>query len=191
MHPDAHAACARVSLRRRRRRERGLTLMELLVTVAVAAVVLGASLPWVTSVSSRARTLDAQAQAATAAAYAARVLSDDLGLATGLLPLPAGAVAGHALNVRHDHPGEPAEPILISWDPARRVLWRKAPGTYLADHVEDCSFTLFTDDGQPLTPAQTSSPDLLAGVVRVHVSITVAVRTETATVATDLPVGPL
>lgn len=176
---------------RDRGREDGLTLTELLVAVAVAAVVLSAATPWAASVSTRVRSLDARAQAGTAAAYAARALADDLSVTTRLVPLPAGAVAGHAVAMRHDHPGEAVEQVLVSWDSARQVLWRNASGTYLADHVEECSFTLFTDAAEPLAATQVSSADLLAQVVRVHLSLTVAIRTETATVEADLPVGPL
>ena len=39
------------------------------------------------------------------------------------------------------------EDVLIVWDPARRVVWRNASGTYLADHVTRFAVTYVLGDG--------------------------------------------
>jgi len=153
---------------------RGLTLTELLVAVSVSTVVLGAAWPWLWAAGSTARRVDGRTQAATAAAFAARSLVTDVELAIALLQPPAGRLPADCVSLLHRHPGEALETVLVVWDPARRVLWRKAPGTYLADHVESFSLEYFGADGQTLGRADFDDPEWPSSVVRLRITIRVS-----------------
>jgi hypothetical protein len=161
--------------------------MELLVAVSVSGVALAAAWPWMWNAASAARAVDGRAQAATAASFAARSIANDLELAAALLPLPAGRPPGRSLHIEHRHPGEAAEPVLIVWDPARRVLWRKTAGTYLADRVESFTVTYFGRDGSLLAPAQIGIPGWQDDVVRVRAHIRVASPTGSGHAVADVP----
>lgn len=168
----------------------GLTLVELLVAVAVSAIALGAAWPWLWNTAEAARAIDARAQAATSAAFAARSIMADLELATGLLAPPAGMAPSRSLCIQQRRPGEAAENILIVWDPAREVLWRKTSSSYLADHVEAFSITHYDRLGRPLGPAETALADWPDSVARVRVALVVVTRTGRSSVVRDAPLGP-
>jgi len=164
--------------------------MELLVAVAVSAIALGAAWPWLWNSAEAARSIDARSQAATSAAFATRSIMADLELATGLLAPPAGTAPARSLHVQQRRPGEPAESILIVWEPARQVLWRKTSSSYLADHVESFSVTYYDRLGDVLTPAEMALVDWPDSVARVSVALVVAMRAERSSVVRDALVGP-
>jgi prepilin-type N-terminal cleavage/methylation domain-containing protein len=114
--------------------EGGFTLVEVLVALVVAAVMLSASYGWVWNLGALARTHDDRAQAGTIAAAAARSIADDVRDAVAV-ERPSATDPSRALTLVHDHVGAAREEITIVWDPGRRVVWRNAPGTYVADHV--------------------------------------------------------
>ena len=148
--------------------------MELLVAVSVSAIVLGAAWPWLWAAGGTARRVDGRTQAATAAAFAARSLVTDVELATALLQPPAGRSPADCICLLHRHPGEAPETVLVVWDPARRVLWRKASGSYLADHVESFSLEYFGADGRTLGQADFDDPQWPSLVARLRVTIRVS-----------------
>jgi len=164
--------------------------MELLVAVAVSAIALGAAWPWLWNTAEAAHTIDARAQAATSAAFAARSIAGDLELATGLLAPPAGMVPARSLYIRQRRPGEPAESIVIVWDPTRQVLWRKTSSSYLADHVESFAITYFDRLGRPLGPAEMMFVDWPDSVARVRIALVVATQGERSSAVRDALVGP-
>ncbi len=170
---------------------RGVTLIELLVAISVSAIVLAAAWPWLWNGISTARATEARAEAATAAAYVVRAISSDVALATDLLPLPAGIPATRAVRLEHRHPGQGAEEILIVWDPARQVLWRKSAGSYLADRVALFSIEYLDAQGAPQGPETGSSGDWLGSVRRLRVRVTVTSRGQRSSAECDAPVGPL
>lgn len=166
--------------RRRDRRVRrarsgcGVTMMELLVAVSVSTIVLGAAWPWLWVAGGTARRVDGRTQAETAAAFAARSLVADVELATALLRPPGGRSPAECICLLHRHPGEAPETMLVVWDPARRVLWRKASGSYLADHVESFSLEYFGADGRALERADLDDPKWPGLVARLRISIGVS-----------------
>lgn len=157
-----------------------VTLVELLVAVCVASVALVGAWAWLWSAGGAARGAAGRAQAATAAAFAVRSIADDLGLATSLSCPPAGTSPDQALRMEHRHAGVVAETVLVAWNPARRVLWRKAPGTYLADHVERFAVAYFRADGRRLGPADFADAGWPRAVARVTVTVDVTVDGRTA-----------
>ena len=167
------------SLERTRSRA-GVTLVELLVAACVTAVALTGAWSWLWSTGGAARGAAGRAQAATVAAFAVRSVADDLGLTTCLICPPAGLSPDHALCVEHRHDGVAAETVLVAWDPARRVLWRKAPGTYLADHVSRFEAAYFRADGGRLGPADFGASGWPQTVARIVVSVDVSIGGRTA-----------
>ena len=175
----------------RMRSRAGVTLVELLVAACVSAVALTGAWAWLWSTGGAARGAAGRAQAATAAAFAVRSVADELGLATSLSCPPAGMSPDRALCMEHRHDGVAAETVLVAWDPARRVLWRKAPGTYLADHVERFTVDYFRANGRRLERADFAEagwPQTVARVV-VTAEVTVAECTARASRAVALTPG--
>ena len=102
--------------------------------MVVAGVVLSASYGWMWGLGALARVHDDRAQAGTIAAAAARSVADDVRAAIAVEP-PSATDPSRALTLVHDHVGSAREEVTIVWDPGRKVVWRNAPGTYVADHV--------------------------------------------------------
>ena len=159
----------------RKRSRAVVTLVELLVATCVTAVALAGAWAWLWSAGAAAGGVADRAQAATAAAFSVRSVADDLGLATSLSCPPTGMSPARALCMEHRHDGVAAETVLVAWDPARRVLWRKASGTYLADHVERFAVDYFCADGRLLGSADLTAPGWPQTVARVTVTVDVTV----------------
>ena len=174
----------------RMRSRAGITLVELLVAACVSAVALTGAWGWLWSAGGAARSSAGRAQAATAAAFAVRTVADELGLATALCCPPAGMSPDRALCMEHRHAGVAAETVLVAWDPARRVLWRKAPGMYLADHVERFAVEYFNADGRRLGAADFAAVGWPRDVARIAVTIAVTVGGRTASVSRTVALTP-
>ena len=168
------------SRRSRIRSRSGVTLVELLVATCVTAVALAGAWAWLWNAGDAANGMAGRAQAATAAAFAVRSVADELGLATALVRPPAGMPPDRAVCVEHRHDGAAVETVLLAWDPPRRVLWRKAPGSYLADHVERFGVDYFGADGRRLGPANFAAAGWPQTVARIVVTVEVAVGGRTA-----------
>jgi len=63
------------------------------------------------------------------------------------------------LALVHDHVGVAREEVAIVWDPGRRVVWRNAPGTYIADHVAAFVVAYTLRDGREADAAAMSAAD--------------------------------
>ena len=153
----------------------GVTLVELLVATCVTAVALAGAWAWLWNTGDAASGTAGRAQAATAAAFAVRSVADELGLATTLVRPPAGMSPDRAVCVEHRHDGVAVEMVLLAWDPARRVLWRKAPGSYLADHVARFAVDYFRTDGRRLGSADFAAAGWPQTVARIDVVVEVTV----------------
>lgn len=190
MTPERNRRDGLQGLGRARPAAAGLTLVELLVATCVVTAVLGAAWPWLWNTGQAARAAAARAQAGTSAAFALRCIRDDLGVATRVLVPADGRTPDAALYVRHEHAGASPETVSVVWDPARKVVWRKAPGTYLADHVETFSVRYFRADGSRLLSGDFALGDWAASVARVSVTLSTRVGAGTATATLDLVPGP-
>jgi type II secretory pathway component PulJ len=177
--------------RRGRTRSRsGVTLVELLVATCVTAVALTGAWAWLWNAGGTASSAAGRAQAATAAAFAVRVVADELALATAITSLPAGMPPDRAVCVQHRHDGVSAETMLVAWDPGRRVLWRKAPGMYLADHVERFAVDYFRADGRRLGPVDFAAAGWPGTVARIAVTVDVTVDGRTARASRSVALAP-
>jgi hypothetical protein len=169
----------------------GVTLVELLVATCVTAVALTGAWAWLWNAGGAARGAAGRAQAATAAAFAVRTVADELCLATALCYPPAGMSADRALCLEHRHDGvTAAETVLVAWDPARRVLWRKAPGMYLADHVGRFAVDYFGADGRRFGPADFAAVGWPQAVAWVAVTADVTVGGCTARASRAVALTP-
>ena len=80
--------------------------------------------------------------------------------------------------------------MLVAWDPARRVLWRKAPGTYLADHVERFAVDYFCADGRRLGAVDFAVAGWPRAVARIAVTVDVTVGGRTARASRSVALAP-
>ena len=174
----------------RMRSRAGVSLVELLVATCVTAVALTGAWAWLWNAGGTASSAAGRAQAATAAAFAVRTVADELGLATALRNPPAGMNPDRALCLEHRHGGVASETVLVAWDPARRVLWRKAPGTYLADHVERFAVDYFCADGERLGAADFAAAGWPRTVARIAVTVDVTVGGRTARAGRSVALTP-
>ncbi len=175
--------------RRALRESRGVTLIELLVATAIAAVVLASAWAWLWNIAAVAARTDADAQARTAAVAAARAVARDVRRATAVARPSSGRDPSLTLELRHDRLDRAAEVVVIAWNPSRRVLWRNAPGTYLSDGVTVFSVAYETADGRVLGGREMQTADW--GDVRlVSFALTVEVGGQSADCRTDVMVGP-
>lgn len=174
---------------RPRRAQTGVSLVELLVATVIAAVALGGAWTWLWNAGVASSSTVDRSRAATAAAYAARIIADDLETSAEVQAPPAVYITSQALSLLHLHPGAAPEGVLIVWDPARRVLWRKASGTYLADHVSRFAVTYHDADGRSLTTADLETSSWPALVARVEVEIVISTGRETAGAVCDVALG--
>ena len=136
-----------------RDRRRGLTLVELLIAAALASGMLASAWGWLWTSAAAARRVDFDAQAATAQAFAARRLRADLSSCAGLCPPELGVCGPSRLALlRRDPVTGDQEVTVVAWDPGRRVLWRNAAGSYLADDVTAFAVRYFSAAGAELLP---------------------------------------
>ncbi len=134
--------------RRSARCANGVTLVELLVAATVTGVVLAAAYGWVWNVAALATRADDRAQAATIASACCRAVELEIRRAVAVVAPPIDRDRATSLALIHDHADAAEEDVRVVWDPARRVVWRNASGTYLADHVTRFAVTYVLNDGR-------------------------------------------
>jgi prepilin-type N-terminal cleavage/methylation domain-containing protein len=127
---------------------RGFTLVELLVATVIAGVVLGGAYGWAWNVGALAQVQDDRAQAGTVAAAVARTITADVRASIAAVAPEAGRDPSRSLTLIHDRVGVAPASVVIVWDPARRVVWRNASGTYVADHVTSFHVEYAFHDGR-------------------------------------------
>lgn len=155
----------------------GFSLVELLVATTVTAIILAGGWAWCWSVSRSCAVAGERADAASSLAFARRLTSAELGECQGLVSSQGArcSVSGIAFAVPSGA-GAGAELVTYVYDPGRRVLWRKASSSHLAEGVEEFSITYFDAQGRALPPAPGGAlPDSSLPLVR-RVELAVVVR---------------
>jgi prepilin-type N-terminal cleavage/methylation domain-containing protein len=157
----------------------GFTLLELLVATAVAAVVLAAAYGWLWNVAALATRADDRAQAATIASACCRAVEHEIRTAIAVVQPPSGRDPAASLALVDDHADAVAEDVLVVWDPTRRVVWRNASGTYLADHITGFTVSFAIGNGRLVPGDELSAADWEAvSCVRVDVTVRVGPAAE-------------
>jgi prepilin-type N-terminal cleavage/methylation domain-containing protein len=166
----------------------GFTLIEVLVAAAVTSVVLAASYGWLWSVAALAWRTDDRVQATTLVDAAARGVGGDVHASIAVTPPPAGRDAAYSLALVHYHPGMASESLLVVWDATRRVVWRNASGTYIADHISSFRVGYRLRDGRVIPGSDMTIEDwTLVMAVRVEMAATVGAAVKSRRFET--PVG--
>ncbi len=178
-----------IGRRERRTADAGVSLVELLVATVIAAVTLCGAWAWLWNVGV-VELRDGGPHACGDCGGVRRPLHLRRSRRGDRTAGSAVRVwAGPALDLTHLHPGAAPEGVLIVWDPSRRVLWRKASGTYLADHVTRFAVTYYDGGGAALTPVDLEASAWPSRVVRVAVEVVVAAGSETAQAKCDVTLG--
>lgn len=141
-------------LRRSRRTPAGFSLLELLIATTVATVVLAAGWAWCWSLSGSCAAGSARLDAGSSLAFVQRLSTGELGQCDGLVTASdAGCSATSIAFIVPSGEGPTTELITYVWDPGRRVLWRKSPGSHLAEGVDDFAIAYFDYQGHELPVA--------------------------------------
>ncbi len=154
---------------------RGFSLIELLVATAITAVILTGGWAWCWSLSGWCATSNERLDAASSLAFVRRLTSAELGECRALLAdqTVRCSANGIAFAVPSD---DGPEAVSYCYDAARRVLWRKASSSHLAEGVEGFSITYFDARGRALAPPTGGAlPDSDLPLVR-RVALRVLVR---------------
>ena len=165
----------------------GFTLVEVLVAAVVTGVVLAASYGWLWSVAALARRTDDRVQATTLANAAVRAVEGDVHASIGVGPPPGGRDAARSLALVHRHVGIAPESLLVVWDAARRVVWRNASGTYIADHIGSFSLSYRLRDRRVIPGSDMTTSDwTVVMAVRVELAAIVGAAAESRRFETPL-----
>ena len=162
-----------MALSRLRARD-GLGLVELMVALAITGMLLAAGWCWLVDVQGSALHGVRAAEVYTGGAFARRLMVCELRRSTGLSSTGAGCSC-HAVTftVPAKDPLQ-AEVVSYVWDESRRLLWRKASGSYLQESVCDFSVQLWDADGKPLEPGAGGvfTDGSIVSAARVRLSVT-------------------
>jgi prepilin-type N-terminal cleavage/methylation domain-containing protein len=166
-----------------RRRKAGFSLIELLVATSVAVVVLSGGWAWCWSVSRSCAVGSERLDAGSSIAFARRLSTSELSHCVALVTTPAAGCSATSIAFAVPSADGPStELVTYVWDAGRRVLWRKAPGSHLAEAVDEFSIAYYDDHGEPLplAPGAELSAAGLALVRRVELRMAVRCASQTA-----------
>ena len=173
----------------------GFSLVELLVATAVAGVILLSGWAWCWSMSGSCAARSERFDARSSLAFARRLSTCELGQCDGLVTTSSTRCSPTSIAfVVPSGDGATTELITYVWDAGRRVLWRKASGSHLAEGVDDFSITYFDGRGRTLpcaAGAGLSTADLpLVRRVELRAVIRCAAQTASASWQVSLPCPP-
>ncbi|MEZ5125668.1 MAG: hypothetical protein R2826_05410 [Thermoleophilia bacterium] len=174
---------------RRRAGHAGISLVELLIAASLTSVVLACAWPWLWNACHAGLAIGNRAESSSSARAAAHTIAADLRHAVALASPTPGQPPERALCLRHQRPGEQPSTVVIAWDPTRRVLWRNASGTYIADHVTQCEVSYFALNGARMDSNRLADANGLRSVARIRVDLVVTVGQASQAVRVDAPIG--
>jgi prepilin-type N-terminal cleavage/methylation domain-containing protein len=129
---------------------RGFSLVELLVAASLGCLVLGLAWPWCWQVCRAWRGAAPGAEAASTLAAVRRVTLSEVPQAVALLNAPDTGCTRTTLAFAAPSGSGAAAIVTYVWDAGRGVLWRKAPGSHLAEQVTAFGIEYFDGRGRPL-----------------------------------------
>jgi len=168
---------------RGRSRAAGFSLVELLVAVCVTTVVLCGGWSWCWTVTKSCAAGSDRLDAASSLAFVRRLSTNELDGADALVATSSAVCSATAIAFDARSGAGPAlELVTYVYDPDRHVLWRKDPGSHLAEGVDDFSVTYFDAGGHALplgSGGELAAADLPL-VRRVQLTAVVRVSRQTA-----------
>ena len=132
------------------RRQRGFSLVELLVAASLGCLVLGLAWPWCWQVCRSWRDAAPGAEAVSTLAAVRRVTLGEVPQAVALLDTPDTGCTRTTLAFASPSGSGAATIVTYVWDAGRAVLWRKAPGSHLAEQVTAFGIEYFDARGRRL-----------------------------------------
>jgi len=131
----------------------GFTAVELLLACVIAGLALAAAWSWLFSTAAAGGREQRRLEAETSLAFVERLTSAELRRAARFLASPAPGCSERSVSfVVLDDDGT-ADTVTYVWNPATRVLWRKAPGSHLVSDVASFAIGYLDGDGAVVTPA--------------------------------------
>jgi hypothetical protein len=131
----------------------GFTAVELLVACVIGGLALAAAWSWLyTSAAAGERGLR-RLEAETSLAFVERTTAAELRRARRFLASPAPGCSDHSVAFVVATDDGTTETITYVWNPATRVLWRKAPGSHLVSGVTSFTLGYLDAAGAELAPA--------------------------------------
>jgi hypothetical protein len=153
----------------------GFTAVEVLVACVIGGLALGAAWSWFFTLASAAGGEERRLEAETSLAFVTRLTASELRRASALLSSPAPGCSAASVEFLVPHADGTTETIVYVWNPATRVLWRKASGSHLASGVAAFSIDYIDAKGIPIEAAGGSLTEAqLARVRRLRFSIALA-----------------
>lgn len=169
-----HAAPLLHSSTRRARAVDGYSLVELLLAAAIAGAMLTAAWSWCWSLRQTTVRANAAGEARSGVAFARRFTEAELRQAAAVVSSddePSSRL-GIAFALPDAADGS-STVVAYRFDAGRGVVWRKAPGSYLADGVVGFAVRYYDVAGEEVAPDDTGrlSSATAAGVRRVVLSL--------------------
>ena len=130
-----------------------MTLIELLVAVCLASVLLMGAWPWCWTMVQASHQTAQRAEAESSLAFAGRLFTSEARRAAALGDEAGGGCSASSVTLQvFDAVTAQTQAVTYRFDPTRRVLWRKASGSYVAEDLSICDFTYFGADGSQILP---------------------------------------
>jgi prepilin-type N-terminal cleavage/methylation domain-containing protein len=132
----------------------GFTLVELLVALALSTCLLAAGWTWMWATRAALTRRLVACEQDTSMAFARRSLRRDVRSAVAVISTAAARSGAHTLvlacTTADGHAGSDVTDYV--WDDSRGVLWRRAPGSHVADGVEVFEVRYYDARGAELVP---------------------------------------
>jgi Tfp pilus assembly protein PilW len=159
----------------------GLTLIELLVAICLASMILMGAWPWCWTMVRECHEKTQREQVASSLAFAGRLFTSEVRRASGLGDEEGRGCGASSLALKvADVATGRTELVAYRYDPARAVLWRKAPGSYVAEGLSSCRLSYSRADGSEvlLSPDGTVAAGDLDSVRAITLDVAVELDNE-------------
>jgi hypothetical protein len=157
-----------------RRSSPGFTAVELVVAGVIAALALAAGWSWLCSCTAAGGREQRRLEVETSLAFVERLTTAELRRAVLFLPSPSPGCTDRSLAFGSADAEGTTDTVSYVWNPATRVLWRKASGSHLVSGVSSFTVRYLDGAGSEVTPAGALSPAELARVRSVRLSLSLS-----------------
>ena len=153
----------------------GFTAIELLLACVIGGLALAAAWSWLYSSAAAGGREQRRLEAETSLAFVERLTAAELRRAALFLASPAPGCSDHSVSFVVVGDDGTTDTVTYVWNPATRVLWRKASGSHLVSGVTSFTVSYLDAAGAELAPAGGSlSSSELARVRSLRLSVTLS-----------------